>query len=86
MKKLDLSWNLLGRLEEEPGASTEAPRRAMRAFSDALATNRTLVLLDLSNCSLDIDLCGMLGQGLAQNNTIFGLHFVGNKGTTERFV
>lgn len=83
LKKLDLSWNLLGRLEEEPGASAETPRNAMRALADAVATNRTLVLLDLSNCSLDIDLCEILGRGLAQNNSIFGLHFIGNKGTTD---
>mmetsp|Transcript_10854 Transcript_10854/g.25223 ORF Transcript_10854/g.25223 Transcript_10854/m.25223 type:complete len:1024 (-) Transcript_10854:191-3262(-) len=83
LKKLDLSWNLLGRLEEEAGASAEIPRDAMRAFADALGTNRTLVLLDLSNCSLDIDLCGILGKGLAHNNSIFGLHFIGNKATTD---
>ena len=44
----------------------------------ALKINTTLVHLDLSNNLFTEETCKLIGKRLLKNNTLFGLHMVGN--------
>ena len=83
LRRLDVSWNLLGRHEDDAGSDLDAPRRALKSLGMALAVNKSLLYLSMNNCSLAAGLCTVFGEGIAFNQTIYGLGFQGNKGTTD---
>jgi|MDSY01.2.fsa_nt_gb tetratricopeptide (TPR) repeat protein len=83
LRRLDLSWNLLGRQEDHGDADTKAPERALKTLGMALCVNKSLVFLSMNNCSLPAGLCMAFGKGLLYNQTLYGLGFQGNKGTTD---
>jgi hypothetical protein len=64
VRTADLRWNLLA--------------SALPELADMLRRNRTLTHLDLSFNHLDRDQCAVLGEALAHNHTLLGLHMDGN--------
>lgn len=77
LRVCDLSWNAL--------ASSELvkPRAVVSALADALASNKVLVHLDLSNNRFDVEDCAVLGKQLESNQTLIGLHMSGNCGAVD---
>lgn len=77
LRALDLSWNALDSNE------LLKPRSVVSALADALANNKMLVHLDISNNHLDLEDCSLLAKQLESNQTLIGLHMVGNCGTMD---
>ena len=74
LRALDLSWNSL--------ASSEN-RSAVRALSDAIVNNSTLLHLDISNNQLDVEDMAIFGESLAGNQVLIGVHVSGNQGRLD---
>ncbi|OQS07079.1 hypothetical protein THRCLA_00913, partial [Thraustotheca clavata] len=70
LRVLDLSWNSLNSCSGHTIAS---------ALATALANNKVLMHLDLSNNGLDYEDCTILANALNSNHTVLGLHMVGNQ-------
>lgn len=68
---LDLSFNHVG-------SAATAGSLGVRALSDLFARSITLTHLDVSHCGLAEGDGPALAQGLAQNDTLIGLHVAGN--------
>lgn len=77
LRVLDLSWNALDSNERLP------PRAVVTALADALANNKTLLHLDVSNNRLDLADCALLATALERNQTLIGLHMSGNCGVVN---
>ncbi|GLE08727.1 hypothetical protein PINS_up020128 [Pythium insidiosum] len=77
LRALDLSWNSLDSNE------LLRSRAIVSALADALANNKVLVHLDLSNNHLDMDDCALLAKQLELNQTLIGLHLSGNCGVMD---
>ncbi|KAJ0392781.1 hypothetical protein ATCC90586_002931 [Pythium insidiosum] len=77
LRALDLSWNSLDSNE------LLRPRAIVSALADALANNKVLVHLDLSNNHLDVEDCAVLAKQLELNQTLIGLHLSGNCGVMD---
>ena len=75
LTKLDLSWNALG--------SKDDSRAAVKALSAMLASNSSLVHLDLSQNQLSAQDCSILSEGLQSNHSLLGLHMVGNASKSD---
>ena len=63
LRVLDLSWNSLNSCAHHAVAT---------ALATALANNKVLMHLDLSNNGLDVDDCAILANALVANHTILG--------------
>ena len=70
MRVLDLSWNSLG-LNGTVFA---------KAFGPYVASNTTLVHLDLSNNYLNKADSKLIAEDLKNNHSIYGIHYQGNTG------
>jgi Ran GTPase-activating protein (RanGAP) involved in mRNA processing and transport len=68
LQELDLAWNGIGR-----------HRETAAAIASMLASNHILRHLDLSHNSMDEGMCMQIGAGLAQNQTLLGIHMIGNQ-------
>lgn len=77
LRVCDLSWNSLG------SNDLLKPRAIISALADALANNKVLAHLDLSNNRLDMEDCSILGKQLESNQTLIGLHMSGNSGVVD---
>ncbi|DAZ92574.1 TPA: hypothetical protein N0F65_012804 [Lagenidium giganteum] len=77
LRAVDLSWNSLDSNE------LLKPRSIVNALADALANNKVLSHLDLSNNHLDMEDCNILARQLEYNHTLVGLHMSGNCGSMD---
>lgn len=73
LESLDMSWNAMGTF-------SDTKRTVAQALSDLLSVNRTLTHLNISNNNLNAKDCAIIGEGLNNNHTLFGLHIAGNDG------
>lgn len=73
---LDLSWNAIG-------SALDRNRAAAFHFSKMLRKNKCLTHLDLSQNHLSQQECSLIGEGLAENHTLLGLHMTGNPASID---
>lgn len=73
LKVLDLSWNSLGM--HQSGFA--------KAFAEYIRSNQSLVHLDMSNNYLGKEDTKIIAEALAQNHTLYGLHYQGNAGYVD---
>jgi Ran GTPase-activating protein (RanGAP) involved in mRNA processing and transport len=78
IRVLDLSWNAL-----DANDLLKSPRAIVTVLADALANNKVLTHLDLSNNRLDRHDCELLAAQLEQNHVLMGLHMSGNCGAMD---
>ncbi len=71
LRVLDLSWNSIGQSKKKTFATK---------LAEVFATQENLVHLDLSHNKIRKEDCSIIAQGLAQNHSLWGLHFIGNEG------
>ena len=83
LTRLDLSWNLLTKVDMLERVGGEAAPAAV-ALSYALEHNRVLQALNLNNCGLDAAAVETLAGGLKQNTSLLALRATeGNCGRTD---
>lgn len=70
---LDFSWNSIG-----SGDPSVVP-----PILELFKTNERLIHLDLSNNNFSLEESKQIAEGLANNHTIYGFHFVGNFGHVD---
>ncbi|CAE7211302.1 LRRC74A [Symbiodinium natans] len=70
---VDVAWNPLAQ---------DGPLAA-KAISTVFRESATLYHCDLSYCSMDAASCSLLGEGLRDNHSLYGLHIVGNAATMD---
>jgi Ran GTPase-activating protein (RanGAP) involved in mRNA processing and transport len=75
IKVFDLSFNPIGSMHFQK-------TNCIKNFSNAFATNKTLMHIDFSYCGFTSKDLDKLNSGLKYNHTILGIHMVGNKGGT----
>eukprot|EP00933_Yihiella_yeosuensis_P082255 TRINITY_DN96062_c0_g1_i1.p1 TRINITY_DN96062_c0_g1~~TRINITY_DN96062_c0_g1_i1.p1 ORF type:complete len:690 (+),score=125.12 TRINITY_DN96062_c0_g1_i1:77-2071(+) len=71
---VDISWNSL--------ASADA-NFAAEAIAAVFRESVTLYHCDLSYCSMNAECCSVIGEGLRDNHSLYGLHMVGNAATMD---
>ncbi|CAE7487860.1 Nlrc3, partial [Symbiodinium pilosum] len=70
---VDVAWNPLA--QDGPVAA--------KAISTVFRESATLYHCDLSYCCMDAASCALLGEGLRDNHSLYGLHIVGNAATMD---
>ncbi|CAE7949319.1 LRRC74A, partial [Symbiodinium sp. KB8] len=70
---VDVAWNPLAQ---------DGPLAA-KAIATVFRESATLYHCDLSYCCLDSASCALLGEGLRDNHSLYGLHVVGNAATMD---
>lgn len=84
VRRLSLAWNRLGSGRVPKGDSRKAEAtRCAKLLAAIFQDCKTLFHLDLSYNGFDAEDCGILAAGLAKNQTLFGLHLVGNEATMD---
>ncbi|CAI2363827.1 unnamed protein product [Moneuplotes crassus] len=71
VKVIDLSFNPLGHMYTQK-------YNGIVGFSNGLGENTSIVHIDLSFNGLTTEDCEILNEGLKKNNTILGIHMMGN--------
>lgn len=75
LKILDLAWNSLG--QHNTGFA--------KNFSEFLAANKDLVVLDISNNQIGKEDSKIISEGLSKNNTLYDFMYQGNYGYIDTF-
>lgn len=70
---LDLSYNSLG----------SSTGKVIDRLSDFFVKNKTLLHLDLTSNHFTLADCQKISEGLKQNHSIYGFHFMGNFGYVD---
>jgi hypothetical protein len=87
LKVLDLSWNSLGKGLKVIKPPAKRRRRPQPEFADILkeflATDKSIVHLDLTSNKFRYEECEKIKEGLDFNRTIYGFHFEGNYGYVD---
>ena len=71
----DMSFNNIGTLGAEHSCA--------QALSNCFRDNHSLIHVDFSNCNFDGEDIDIINTGLTENHTIYGIHLLGNMGTTD---
>eukprot|EP00928_Gymnodinium_smaydae_P022519 TRINITY_DN18885_c0_g1_i1.p1 TRINITY_DN18885_c0_g1~~TRINITY_DN18885_c0_g1_i1.p1 ORF type:complete len:1190 (+),score=260.08 TRINITY_DN18885_c0_g1_i1:212-3781(+) len=85
LSQLSLAWNPLGGGEHADARRRKEASACARMLGDIFSDSKVLFHLDLSYNGFSASDCGVLGEGLAANHTLFGLHLNGNDATMDDF-
>jgi Ran GTPase-activating protein (RanGAP) involved in mRNA processing and transport len=88
LRALDLSWNSLDSNDPPQPLKNNTnhdhtPMTIVSTLADAIANNKILSHLDLSNNRLNEKDCQILAKALEENQTLIGLHMAGNVGMMD---
>ncbi|CAE8654855.1 unnamed protein product [Polarella glacialis] len=71
---VDIAWNSL---------SSQDSMLAALVIANVFRESATLYHCDLSYCGMDSRCCAVIGDGLRDNNSLYGLHIVGNEAVVD---